>query len=93
MASTRTLVALTRARPTTVPVASLVAARVPASSFSTTTSRTAVGGPPPPGFRLPRQKRWDESAESSLDKAGNYFLLTELFRGMYVVLEQFFRPP
>ena len=28
-----------------------------------------------------------------MDKAGNYFLLTEIFRGMYVVLEQFFRPP
>lgn len=28
-----------------------------------------------------------------MDKASNYFLLTEMFRGMYVVLEQFFRPP
>jgi NADH dehydrogenase (ubiquinone) Fe-S protein 8 len=28
-----------------------------------------------------------------MDKASNYFLLTEIFRGMYVVLEQFFRPP
>jgi len=27
------------------------------------------------------------------DQAGNYFLLTEMMRGMYVVLEQFFRPP
>lgn len=28
-----------------------------------------------------------------MDKASNYFLLTEMFRGMYVVLEQFFRAP
>jgi NADH dehydrogenase (ubiquinone) Fe-S protein 8 len=28
-----------------------------------------------------------------LDRAGKYFLLMEMFRGMYVSLEQFFRPP
>ena len=57
-------------------------------------SRPAVpSGPPPSGFRLPRPKRWDEPNESALDKAGRLFLLTEMFRGMYVVLEQFFRPP
>lgn len=50
-------------------------------------------GPPPPGFRMARPERWDESKESSLDKAGKYFLLTEMFRGMYVVLENYFRPP
>ena len=50
-------------------------------------------GPPPSNFRLPRPTRWNESKQSSLDKAGNYFLLTEMMRGMYVVLEQFFRPP
>lgn len=41
---------------------------------------------------MPRPKRFDEG-ESVMDKAGNYFLLTEMFRGMYIVLEQFFRPP
>lgn len=61
--------------------------------FSTTLPRAATpAGPPPPGFRLPRQKKWDEG-ESALDKAGKYFLLMEMFRGMYVSLEQFFRPP
>lgn len=63
------------------------------SSFSTSSFRPAISGPPPSGFRLPRRERWDESNESSLDKAGKYFLLTEMLRGMYVVLEQFFRPP
>jgi len=50
-------------------------------------------GPPPAGFRLPKPERWDQSKESTLDKAGKYFLLLEMARGMYVVLEQYFRPP
>lgn len=49
-------------------------------------------GPPAKGFRLPKPKRFDEG-ESAADKASNYFLLTEMMRGMYVVLEQYFRPP
>ncbi|KAJ5122614.1 NADH-ubiquinone oxidoreductase 23 kDa subunit [Penicillium atrosanguineum] len=44
-------------------------------------------------FRLPAPKRWDQGSESSIDKASKYFLMAELFRGMYVVLEQYFRPP
>ena len=75
------------ARPFTPSVASLAA-------FSTSAIRYATpSGPPPPGFRLARPERWDEGKESTLDKAGRYFLLTEMARGMYVVLEQFFRPP
>lgn len=67
---------------------------IPLAAFSTSTFRAATpSGPPPPGFRLPKPERWDQSKESSLDKAGKYFLLTEMFRGMYVVLEQYFRPP
>lgn len=31
--------------------------------------------------------------ESILDNAGNFFLMTEMVRGMWVCLEQFFRPP
>ncbi|KAI9773331.1 MAG: hypothetical protein M1840_007546 [Geoglossum simile] len=66
----------------------------PTSRFSTSTRRAATPhGPPLVGFRLPRPERWNESKESTLDKAGKFFLMTELFRGMYVVLEQFFRPP
>ena len=41
---------------------------------------------------MPKPKRFYEG-ENAADKASNYFLLTEMFRGMYVVLEQFFRPP
>ncbi|KAI9785855.1 MAG: hypothetical protein M1816_008182 [Peltula sp. TS41687] len=63
------------------------------SHFSTSSSRPALSGPPPQGFRIARPERWDETRESTLDRAGKYFLLTEMMRGMYVVLEQFFRPP
>lgn len=95
MSSTKPLTALARARPTS----SLLhqTARTPATrvaAFSTSAPRFATpSGPPPAGFRLPKPVRWDQGKESSLDKAGRYFLLTEMMRGMYVVLEQFFRPP
>ncbi|MCJ1412072.1 hypothetical protein MMC19_006164 [Ptychographa xylographoides] len=89
---------LSRTRPLSSPVVSLLASRTPftiaGTAFSTSAPRSATPfGPPPVGFRLPRKERWDEAKESSLDKAGRYFLLTEMMRGMYVVLEQFFRPP
>ncbi|KAF5864059.1 NADH dehydrogenase Fe-S protein subunit 8 ndufs8 [Aspergillus alliaceus] len=64
------------------------------ANFSSSVCRAATpAGPPPSGFRLAPPKRWDEGTESSLDKASKYFLMSEIFRGMYVVLEQFFRPP
>jgi NADH dehydrogenase (ubiquinone) Fe-S protein 8 len=56
-------------------------------------SYATPSGPPPKGFRLPPPRRWDEKKESTIDALGKYFLLTEIARGMYVVLEQFFRPP
>ena len=103
MASTRPLHALVRARPasaaqflasitrTNTPATSLYA---PIASFSTAHRLQATpSGPPPAGFRLPPPKRWDQASDSTLDTAGKYFLLTEMMRGMYVVLEQFFRPP
>ena len=65
-----------------------------AANFSTSTTRPALPkGPPQSGFRLPTPKRWDQGDESAVSKAGKYFLMSELLRGMYVVLEQFFRPP
>ncbi|RJE24568.1 oxidoreductase 23 kDa subunit [Aspergillus sclerotialis] len=64
------------------------------ANFSSSVRRAALpAGPPQPGFRLSPPKRWDQGEESSLDKATKYFLMSEIFRGMYVVLEQFFRPP
>ncbi|OJD22009.1 NADH-ubiquinone oxidoreductase 23 kDa subunit, mitochondrial [Blastomyces percursus] len=75
-------------RPTTA------SALIPVFAFSTSSLRSASpAGPPRQGFRLPPPKAWDQDNESALDKAGKYFLLAEMLRGMYVVLEQFFRPP
>ncbi|KAI4196339.1 MAG: hypothetical protein LQ346_003247 [Caloplaca aetnensis] len=101
MAAPRTLTMLSKARPTSAPLSAFLSARTTspkslaiAACFSTSSMRAALpAGPPPSNFRLPRTKRWDEGSETSLDKAGNYFLMTEMLRGMYVVIEQFFRPP
>lgn len=50
-------------------------------------------GPPPKNFRLQPPKEWDQEKESTLDRVGKYFLMTEMLRGMYLLMEQFFRPP
>ncbi|KAL0637806.1 ndufs8, ubiquinone oxidoreductase 23 kd subunit [Maublancomyces gigas] len=65
-----------------------------AITFSTTSvHRHATPRPPPPtGFRVGRPQTWEDGG-SSLDKAAKYFLMSEMARGMYVVLEQFFRAP
>lgn len=70
------------------------AATTAAAGFSSSARQNALpSGPPPANFRPAPPRRWDQSKEHILDKAGKYFLMTELMRGMYVVLEQFFRPP
>ena len=90
MSSPRALAALARSQPTR----SLLNRHITASAFSTSARRAATTeGAPPQGFRIPRPERWNEKKEGVMDQAGNYFLLTEMMRGMYVVLEQFFRPP
>lgn len=67
----------------TVAIARIVAQRAYATPAGTTSS----------GFRQKRPAAWDEESESTLDRTGRYFLLTEMFRGMYVAMEQYFRPP
>ncbi|KAK0750642.1 NADH-ubiquinone oxidoreductase 23 kDa subunit [Schizothecium vesticola] len=62
-------------------------------TMTTTRGYATPAGPPPKGFRITRPKEWHEEAEGTMTKVSNYFLLTEMFRGMYVLLEQFFRPP
>ncbi|ONH68205.1 NADH-ubiquinone oxidoreductase 23 kDa subunit, mitochondrial [Cyberlindnera fabianii] len=47
----------------------------------------------PSDFRVPPPKSWEDKGESALDKAMKFFLLAEMFRGMYIVLEMFFRAP
>lgn len=79
--------------------AAAAAPRIAASAFSSTSTQhlaspVATGGTraPPAGFRVGHKPAWDQG-ESALDKAGKYFLMTEMLRGMYVCMEQFFRPP
>lgn len=50
-------------------------------------------GPPPTGFRQSKRVEWYWEKDSLLDRMGKFFLLSEMARGMYLLLEQFFRPP
>ena len=99
MASRRYITALSYARPCSRPRTVPLYSRTTfpscgAALFSTFASVAATpAGAPLKNFRLPRTQSWDESTETSLDKATKYFLLSEIVRGMYVVLEQFFRQP
>lgn len=95
MASTQPLVRLVAyRRPSPALLNSALRSVGSTANFSSSVSRAATPfGVPQPGFRLPPPKRWDQGEETSVDKASKYFLLAEMFRGMYVVLEQFFRPP
>lgn len=75
--------------------------RVPSTLLRTVPTQVLVAsrgyatpsGPPPKNFRLATPPRWDQEKESTFDRVGKYFLMTEMLRGMYVLLEQFFRPP
>jgi len=96
MATSRSITALARARPVASisPLSRHLTPAANAAFFSSSARRSAIPeGPPPQNFRLPKQERWNTTKENVMDRAGNYFLLTEMLRGMYVVLEQFFRPP
>lgn len=73
--------------------ASAAAAAQLAASYNSRRGYATPMGPPPKGFRQQPVKKWDEDPEGTFDKLGKYFLLTEMARGMYVLLEQFFRPP
>lgn len=64
-----------------------------AASYNSRRGYATPMGPPPKGFRQQPVKKWDEDTEGTFDKLGKYFLMTEMARGMYVLLEQFFRPP
>ncbi|KAK4038650.1 oxidoreductase-like protein [Parachaetomium inaequale] len=76
-------------------------ARGPSTLLRTVPSQVLVArrgyatpmGPPPKNFRLKPPATWDQEKESTFDRVGKYFLLTEMMRGMYVLMEQFFRPP
>lgn len=63
--------------------------------FSLTPRRTYATpvGTPPKGLRITPRPEWDQETDATLDRVGKYFMLLEMARGMYVLMEQFFRPP
>ena len=87
---TRTLLASSRPHTLLLPAASIPAAHHFSTSY--VARHATPRGPLPSGLRTNRTPNWEEG-ESALDKAGRIFLMMEMVRGMYVVLEQFFRAP
>ncbi|KAL2886834.1 NADH-quinone oxidoreductase [Ceratocystis lukuohia] len=75
---------------TYVPVTA--ATSVTAAMTSLRTYATPAGTPIS-RFRIKPKRTWDQDPTSTLDKMGKFFLLTEMARGMYILMEQFFRPP
>ena len=84
----------------------LVRQQLPRAAAGTLTATTRVAairqqsrgyatpkGPPPENFRTSKRMEWYWDKETNLDRLGKYFLMTEMARGMYVLMEQFFRPP
>ncbi len=85
---------LTRAAATaSSSTAGLVALRAAAAAMAQQRGYATPNGPPPQNFRQSKRIEWSWDRESTLDRVGKFFLMTEMARGMYVLLEQFFRPP
>lgn len=79
--------------PTSTSSLIVVASRLMATQQHQKRGYATPMGPPPRKFRTSRQVEWPWDKEGTLDRLGKYFLLTEMARGMYVLMEQFFRPP
>ncbi|KID69060.1 NADH-ubiquinone oxidoreductase 23 kDa subunit, partial [Metarhizium brunneum ARSEF 3297] len=79
--------------PSTTSSLVVVASRLMAAQQHQTRGYATPAGPPPKNFRTSRHTEWPWDKEKTLDRLGKYFLLTEMARGMYVLMEQFFRPP
>jgi len=83
---------MTRAAATTSrSTAALVAVR--AAAATQLRGYATPNGPPPQNFRQSKRIEWSWDRESTLDRVGKFFLMTEMARGMYLLMEQFFRPP
>ncbi|KAK4071718.1 uncharacterized protein Triagg1_5956 [Trichoderma aggressivum f. europaeum] len=82
---------LARAPAATSPL--MMATRMLATPYHQQRGYATPKGPPPQNFRTSKQVEWVWEKDSLLDRLGKYFLMTEMARGMYVLLEQFFRPP
>lgn len=85
---------LTRAAVATTPSSSTAAMLVAFRAAAQLQRGYATpNGPPPQNFRQSKRIEWSWDRESTLDRVGKFFLMTEMARGMYLLLEQFFRPP
>ncbi|UKZ49137.1 hypothetical protein TrVGV298_003378 [Trichoderma virens] len=71
----------------------MMATRMLATPYHQQRGYATPRGAPPQNFRTSKQVEWAWEKDSLLDRLGKYFLMTEMARGMYVLLEQFFRPP
>jgi len=87
------MLSTTRQLQRAAPSVAVVRRTLPVAFGTARRSYATPSGPPPSGFRITKKQTWESHPESTMDYVGNYFLLTEMFRGMYVALEQFFRPP
>lgn len=91
-----TITTFSSSSPASISAAAAVTASHASRVLATAAARRGYAtplGPPPKGFRQAPVPKWDEDTESTGNKLGKYFLLTEMARGMYILLEQFFRPP
>ena len=76
-----------------LPRASPVAAAGRALQLQQRRGYATPKGAPPKAFRTSKPVEFAWEKDNTLDKMGKYFLMTELARGMYVLMEQFFRAP
>lgn len=84
---------LTRAASASTSTAPSSAVLVACRAMAQQRGYATPSGPPPQKFRTSKRVEWAWDRESTLDRMGKFFLMTEMARGMYVLLEQFFRAP
>ncbi|KAJ2896873.1 NADH-ubiquinone oxidoreductase 23 kDa subunit [Zalerion maritima] len=87
------LVSPARQLPRAAAASLFTAARATSTTTLQTRSYATPAGTSPSKFRQNKPAEWHQDPERASDKLGKYFLLYEMARGMYVNLEQFFRPP
>ncbi|CAG8651317.1 2224_t:CDS:2 [Funneliformis caledonium] len=78
-------------RPTLFPVVSQISRNFSNTPFQRKVIEQINNPPTPPSPRIPKPPK--QKAPTILDNTANLFLVTEILRGMWLVLEQFFRHP
>ncbi|RIA84862.1 NADH-ubiquinone oxidoreductase 23 kDa subunit mitochondrial precursor [Glomus cerebriforme] len=80
-------------RPTFYPIVSQISRNFSNTLFQRYPVESINNPPTPKPQTLSKTATAKPKAPTVLDTTANLFLLTEIFRGMWLVLEQFFRPP